>query len=103
MGSLDVHLVFVSKHEVGSAEGHPGDWYMADVDEVDYRARHWLRLDGTRPGFEDVTIEAEEILQVKAPASLMLNITSSSLHNNPIKKCGLAAPALCACALSSIP
>lgn len=64
-GCLDVHIVFVSKHEMGSAEGYDDDWCMDEVYETDYTAKGWLRLDGNIPAFkEEVAIEPREILQV---------------------------------------
>ena len=70
LGCIDVHLVLVSKHETGTAEGAPGHWYMDDVNDIQYTARHWMRLDGTSPGYHDVFMEADEILQARDLTSM---------------------------------
>ena len=65
-GCLDVHIVFILKHEMGSAEGYAGDWCMDEVHDTDYKAKGWVSLDGSSPDFtEEVVIEAGEILQVR--------------------------------------
>ena len=65
-GCIDVHLVFVHKHEMGCAEGYDGDWSMAEVCDTDYKAQNWMRLDGTKAGFKAVAIKADDIMQVGA-------------------------------------
>ena len=64
-GHIDVHLVFVHKHEMGSAEGYDGDWSMAEVCDTDYKAQNWMRLDGTKAGFKAIAIQADAIMQVE--------------------------------------
>ena len=60
-----MHIVFVSKHEMGTAECYVNDWCMDEVCDTDYKAKGWLRLDAHSPAFkEEVVIEAKEILQV---------------------------------------
>lgn len=71
-GCLDVYIVFVSKHEMGTAEGYDNDWCMDEVYDTDYKAKGWLRLDANSPAFkEEVVIEARELLQV-CPSLIMM-------------------------------
>lgn len=79
-GCLDVHLVFVSKHESGCAGGggYLGDWYMEEVYETDYQAKDWMRLDGSKPAYAAVSVDAEEILQVWQPSMQTLRHCKSS-------------------------
>lgn len=65
-GLIDVHIVFIHKHEMGTGEGYDGNWSMGDVCDTDYKAQNWMRLNGTKAGLKAVDIGADDILQVEA-------------------------------------
>ncbi len=66
-GSLHVYLVVVNHHEYCEAFGNGlGDYAFEEVSDSETSIGHWMRLDGSNPGFADILMGyvGEHIMQV---------------------------------------